>query len=258
MALASFLKQKRHKLQITQLKSTTGEILTEETQIADRFKQYYAELYSTRTVSTETEIIDYLSQIKLPFLTNTHREFLMRPFEKEEILMAISSMKAGGAPGSQRAHNYTKARLDRQRDLQENIEDKMWTYCCTSIRRISLNGRHRLIHFKYSNRVYHTPERLHRFGLRDTPACEQCATQTADFYHLAWSCPEIFTYCEAIFRVLGKITEQVVTPDPTIALLCYTKQISKNVRILVDMGLLLAKRRVAMCWSRPPHTDRKL
>lgn len=98
--LAQLLKTWRSKTQVSELKSAKGDVLTEETEIAGRFKQFYAELYSARSVGTEDEITDYLAHIKLPFLTNTHREYLMRPIEKDDILLALSSMKVGSAPGA--------------------------------------------------------------------------------------------------------------------------------------------------------------
>lgn len=48
----------------------------------------------------EDEIQTYLEHINLPFLTNSHREFLMQPIEKDEIVEALMGMKTGGAPGT--------------------------------------------------------------------------------------------------------------------------------------------------------------
>lgn len=46
-----------------------------------------------------------------------------------------------------RITQYTKARLGWQKDLNTLIDDSMWQYCCSSTKRISLHGKHRLLHF---------------------------------------------------------------------------------------------------------------
>lgn len=77
--LAQLLKRHCAKIQVEVIRSPQGEPLMDEIDIASRFKSYYTELYTTRSTRTSEEISDYLSYIKLPFLTNTHREFLMLP-----------------------------------------------------------------------------------------------------------------------------------------------------------------------------------
>lgn len=50
---------------------------------------------------------------------------------------------------SERTAEYAKPRLAWQSDLAIYLTDQKWQYCCSSTKRISLNGRHRLIHFKF-------------------------------------------------------------------------------------------------------------
>lgn len=215
-------------------------------------------------IDTDNNTPTLLTHFQFHRTRHALRDILGEDFTKPPEILALTHMINAKSPAhivsklyqlcmAHRAHTYTKARLSWQRDLQQNVDDKTWTYCCASIGRVSLIDRHRLLHFKYLNRTYHNPERLHRFGLRDSPACERCSCQNADFYHLAWTCPEIHKFWNAIFKELGEITEQGLTPDPLTALLGYTKQIPKGIRRLVDMGLLLPKCRVAMCWARGPN-----
>lgn len=128
----------------------------------------------------------------------------------------------------------------------------MWHYSCTNTRRITLHGRHRLINFKYINRVYYTPERLHRYGMREDSACDRCHFPVADLMHLAWTCPGIANFWDKVFRELSSIIDCELLPAPAAALLGYTKPMPKATRKLIDMGLLMAKRRVAICWMRGP------
>lgn len=92
-----------------------------------------------------------------------------------------------------RANHYTKARLAWQADLGTDLDDTTWRYCCESTKLISLNGRHRLIHFKFLNMVYFTSERLHRYVLCDSAKCERCGENIANVFHLAWLCPGLLT-----------------------------------------------------------------
>lgn len=145
---------------------------------------------------------------------------------------------------------YSKARLAWQTDLGFPLTDDIWTYCCVQTQKISLNGRHRLTHFKFLNRVHHTPSRLFRYGLRDTDSCERCSAPGADFMHLAWGCPPVQDFWSQVFSTLSAITGLPLEPSPLLALLGYTKPIVKDARNLIAMGLLLARRRVAMRWMR--------
>lgn len=149
----------------------------------------------------------------------------------------------------------TKARLEWQSDLGVVLDDSTWWYCCEVTQHFSLNGRHRLIHFKFLNRVYYTPERLFQYRLRDTADCERCRAGMTGFMHVAWFCPKIAEFWEKIIHTLNKITGLSLTPDPMLALLGYTRELRKGVRRLIAMGLLLAKRRIVMRWARWPVTS---
>lgn len=94
--------------------------------------------------------------------------------------------------------------------------------------------------------------RLFRYGLRDTDRCVRCNATGADFLHVAWLCPAVEKFWRHIFQLLTDITGLLIAPDPLLALLGYTKPLRKGVRKLVAMGLLLAKRRIAIRWMRGP------
>lgn len=147
---------------------------------------------------------------------------------------------------------YSKARLDWQSELGVPITDEIWRFCCEQTKKISLNGKHRLAHLKFLNRVHYTPVRLFRYGLRDTDKCDRCPLTGADFLHVAWDCPLVASFWVQVFQDLTDITGLSLDPDPVLALLGYTKPLPKAVRKLVAMGLVLAKRRVAIRWMRGP------
>lgn len=96
---AQLLKQRRDKSVVSEITTDTGNTPTTETDVVEQFRQYYSELYATCGGDTEEHILDYLTHIKLPWLSNVDRQFLMRPIEREEILLAISKMRPGSVPG---------------------------------------------------------------------------------------------------------------------------------------------------------------
>lgn len=79
--LANMMKAKRHKTTVLAIRSAEGALLTEEEEIANRFRQYYSELYASRASGMSDEILDYLEHIQMPFLSGSQREFLMHPIE---------------------------------------------------------------------------------------------------------------------------------------------------------------------------------
>lgn len=91
-----------------------------------------------------------------------------------------------------------------------------------------------------------------RLGLREEATCDRCNDPQADFLHLTWWCPGVSHFWEKVFQEISKILRQEITPDPALVLLGYSKNLPKATRRLVDMALLVAKRRVAMCWLRRP------
>lgn len=131
----------------------------------------------------------------------------------------------------------TKSRLEWQTDLGIIIDDDTWKCCCEATQEISLNGRHRLIHFMFLHKVYYTPARLHRYGLCESAECDRYRASPADFIHTAWLCPSITDFWKLIFQKLSDTVETPLTPDPSIALLGYSKKVKKGIRRLVEMGL---------------------
>ena len=103
-----------------------------------------------------------------------------------------------------------KARVRWQEEMSMSISDMQWTYCCSAIRRVSSNSRHRLVHFKYIQRVYYTPQHLYQYGLRDTSACPRCGMEEAGFLHVAWSCTQIQEYWTQVIAVLQCMVDKTI------------------------------------------------
>lgn len=97
--LAALARRRSESSNISGLLDEEGTLLTEQADINSRFSRYYQELYRTNVIPTDRDILNYLEHIKVPWLTNDHREFLMRPFDLLEIHLALNSMR-GQCPGT--------------------------------------------------------------------------------------------------------------------------------------------------------------
>ncbi|KAJ1158094.1 hypothetical protein NDU88_010788 [Pleurodeles waltl] len=137
-----------------------------------------------------------------------------------------------------------------ERDVGEPIPEVMCRSCCAHMKALSPNYRLRLLHFKFLHRLYYTPKRLHSMGLLADACCARCGTQDAGFLHLAWECAEVYNFWEEVWRSIAEMIELELPLSPKIALLGYMDEIQGPHRRLVGLLMLLAKRRVAMCWGQ--------
>ncbi|KAJ1128267.1 hypothetical protein NDU88_006646 [Pleurodeles waltl] len=142
------------------------------------------------------------------------------------------------------------ARVKWARDVGENITEDAWRACCAHMKELQPNYRLRLIHFKFLHRLYYTPRSLCAMGLRADDICVRCRAPAADFLHLAWACPELYVYWKTVFCEISEMIGQEISPSPVMALLGEMSGVQTAMRHLAGMMLLLAKRRVSICWGR--------
>lgn len=90
--------------------------------------------------------------------------------------------------------NDDKLRKHWEEDLGHPILDEQWEKCCMATQEVSLNSKHKLIHFKFLRRIYITPEKQNKIDPNRPHNCVNCRAPHADFIHLAWSCPKIYQY----------------------------------------------------------------
>ncbi|KAJ1117695.1 hypothetical protein NDU88_005892 [Pleurodeles waltl] len=92
-------------------------------------------------------------------------------------------------------------------------------------------------------------------GLCENACYERCCAPDAGFLHLAWECTEVHAFWVEVMRMIEEMTGLELPFSPRLALLGCVDEVRRTHRQLVGLLLLLAKRRVAMCWgqSRPPR-----
>ncbi|XP_078503492.1 fibrocystin [Lissotriton helveticus] len=96
--LAALTRHQRYATHILEITDGKGGTYQDTKRIQDTFLQHYKQLYSTQQEG-EVEFGDFLDDIALCWLGDSHRAFLGCPFELDEIRDAIMSLSNGKAAG---------------------------------------------------------------------------------------------------------------------------------------------------------------
>ncbi|KAJ1216838.1 hypothetical protein NDU88_004437 [Pleurodeles waltl] len=96
---ATLLRPQREIDVIPELQDEQGQTLYDPEQVADRLRDHYADLYTSKFMHDDSLTADYLEHIAMPWLTNTYRKHLMAPLQPAEIHKALKYMQSGKAPG---------------------------------------------------------------------------------------------------------------------------------------------------------------
>ncbi|KAJ1157658.1 hypothetical protein NDU88_010362 [Pleurodeles waltl] len=99
MVLANMILPSRERDTITKVETADGKELTDLEPIMTRFREYYKGLYTSKIAPDLGALMDYVSHIKLPWLTAEDREVLRAPLTSEEMGQALGSTAEGKASG---------------------------------------------------------------------------------------------------------------------------------------------------------------
>ena len=100
--LASYIKQRELSSTIPAIRSPAGDLLSATVDINQAFKEFYSNLYSSASTSSEEEMHEFIEPLGLPKLTDKQRDFLDLDITIEEIkgvIRALPSSKALGPDG---------------------------------------------------------------------------------------------------------------------------------------------------------------
>lgn len=136
--------------------------------------------------------------------------------------------------------------------LRKIIDEHDWQYSCTLL---TSNCNLRIIHFKFLHQLCYTPAKLHSFGLRESNKCQRCNASGADFLHMSWACPQLQIYWRDVTNTLTEMLSEQIPTTPLVCILGIRKLKYARRRKFLAVALLLAKRRIAICWGskRPPR-----
>lgn len=82
-------------------------------------------------------------------------------------------------------------RLTWEADLNIAFSEENWSLILKNSKKMLRELETRLIQFKTLHRVYWTPPRLHRAGLRDDAGCWRCTVNNGTLVHMLWGCPKV-------------------------------------------------------------------
>lgn len=84
---------------VTSLQTASGDYLSDPRDVCEQFRNYYAQLYKSRTTKAVTEISDFLARFRLPSLSRDLCDILASSISIEEIQSAIEQMASHKSPG---------------------------------------------------------------------------------------------------------------------------------------------------------------
>ena len=128
------------------------------------------------------------------------------------------------------------------------ISDRDWNRCCAQVKRIPFTYRHKLIQFKFLHQFHYTPQQIYRFDSTVVSKCARCGCIGADFMHMFWQCPNLYTYWAGIFETISAMIGEVLAPDEYVAPLGDVHSICGTLRRFVAVASMLAKRKVGVQW----------
>lgn len=137
-------------------------------------------------------------------------------------------------------------------DLQENISIEEWEKACTKAQLQTVNTRLRFLQYNWLMRSYMTPVKLNKFYNTIPDVCIKCDKEKGTIFHCLWQCSQIKKFWEEVKQCIEEILEIKLHLEPKIFLLgIYPANcnIRKKHRLFLDIGLLLAKRVIALTWK---------
>lgn len=137
-----------------------------------------------------------------------------------------------------------------QRVCPQEITPRDWEKIHESVRKVSVCNRFKQIQYNMIHMTYLTPRRLHTIDSARDPHCPRCRSAQADFPHMVWTCPTIQRYWMTVLEDLTRITGWTIALDPRACLLglILRDPKRKTSRRFLVLGLVIAKRRIAIHW----------
>lgn len=137
-------------------------------------------------------------------------------------------------------------------DLQMDISEDEWYKSCSLAQSQTINVQSQLLQYKWLTRQYLTPSKMHYFNSNILDTCIKCGVDRGILFHCIWECPHVKIFWEKVINLLSQIIGDVISLHPKICILnIYPNNFvpAANNRTLLTIGLLEAKRCIAMCWK---------
>lgn len=138
-------------------------------------------------------------------------------------------------------------------DMKTSITDKQWQFAFKTIQTVS----HCITHWEASLKIIHrwqyTPSRLSKMFHNTSPLCWRDCGHKGHLLHMFWECPNVTSFWNNIFKLLGEITGVITPPDPKLAILLIgLERFPYSVRHVVTHILLVARSLILSNWKNAP------
>lgn len=141
-----------------------------------------------------------------------------------------------------------------ERDLGVAFEEEEWDIISGISKQVSRDIRTRLIQFKIFHRVYWTPSRLFRLGLKENPDCWKCHVGEGNLVHALWSCPKILDFWSNVHDYIIEITGTEYEFCPGLYVLGNPSRLSHIASPLADWiqtGIMIGRQIIMRGWKAP-------
>ena len=138
-------------------------------------------------------------------------------------------------------------------DLEGELTKEQWNTACMEAQTQTSNTRLKLLQYNWLMRVYITPEKMNKINADIPDTCYRCGKDKGTLFHCLWTCPKVKEFWEEVRRELQEILSIEIKLDPKLFLLgLYPPghRIKRSEIIFLDLGLLQAKRTIALSWKK--------
>ena len=156
----------------------------------------------------------------------------------------------------------SKDRLEAWKaDIGEDILEEDWEMACLKAQQNTINTKLKLLQYKWLMQTYITPVKLNKICPDIPDTCCKCLEEKGTLFHCVWECSKVQLFWQS---VMGTISQMVGKDVPLHAKLCilgiYPENlvVSSKQSVLIDFGLLKARRLIALFWKNTQLPSVKL
>ena len=147
----------------------------------------------------------------------------------------------------------SKDRLEAWKvDIGEDILEEDWEMACLKAQQNTINTKLKLLQYKWLMRTYITPVKLNKICPNIPDICCKCLEEKGTLFHCVWKCSKIQSFWQNVMQVISQMVGKNVPLQAKLCILgIYPENLVVNSKqsVLIDFGLLQARRLIALFWK---------
>lgn len=175
-------------------------------------------------------------------------EMLMKNCQKKGLISQFYNFIMSNVPET--SHDRFRAWKE---DLSMELSLEEWQEACRLAHTTSINTRLKMIQFKWLMRTYVTPVELNQYNSNIPDVCPKCTDYRGTLVHCMWHCTKTALFWEEIKTIIENILSKQLVMEPKLFLFGLypeRQKYTKSERIFIDLGLLNAKKCIALFWKK--------